>query len=131
MYNNYFANPGGSPYGATFQPNAIAVISTVHGKDVALSYPSQIGSTSYFLDDSEPYLYKKRVDNNGNVVEFRTFELTEKIEEAPKPVDTNSFATKDDIAGIYSAIEELKKSMTQRPNTYQGKKGNSHESSTR
>lgn len=121
MYNNQFTN---------FQPNAIAVISTVHGKDVALSYPSQIGSVSYFLDDTEPYLYKKRVDNSGNVVEFRTFELTEKIEQKPQPVDTSSFATKDDLAHLYSAIEELKGVMTSRPN-YNQKKGGNHEPSTR
>lgn len=122
MYNNQFTN---------FQPNAIAVISTVHGKDVALSYPSQIGSVSYFLDDTEPYLYKKRVDNSGNVVEFRTFELTEKIEQKPQPIDASSFATKEDLANLYSAIEELKGCITSRQNNYNQKKGGNHESSTR
>lgn len=135
MYPSY--NQPVMPMGyqsVTPQPSATAPLSIVHGKDIALSYPSQIGTSSYFLDDNEPFLYKKRLDNNGNVVEFRKFHLEEVIEEEQKPVDTGNFATKDDIAGIYAAIEALKDSITPKDAPkYNGKYkgGNNHESSPR
>lgn len=117
------------------QPSAQASLSIVHGKDVALAYPSQIGVPSYFLDDALPYLYKKRLDNNGNVVEFRKFRLEEEIEEPPKQFDASNFATKEDITGIYNAIAELKNSIVApvRFNNGQnnGKKVNNHEPSSR
>lgn len=128
MYQNPY-NPQMS-----VQPNATASLSIVHGKEVALSYPSQLGVPSYFLDDSQPYLYKKRLDANGNVVEFRKFRLEEEKDEPQVPIDPSKFATKDDINGIYNAIAELKNSMMQQqvPPRFnnKGKKDN-YESSSR
>lgn len=128
MYQNPY-NPQ-----ISVQPNATAALSIVHGKEVALSYPSQLGVPSYFLDDAQPYLYKKRLDANGNVVEFRKFRLEEEIDEPQVPIDPSKFATKDDINGIYNAIAELKNSMMQQPSqprfNNKGKKDN-YEPSTR
>ncbi len=128
MYQNPY-NPQMST-----QPNATASLSIVHGKEVALSYPSQLGAPAYFLDDSQPYLYKKRLDANGNVVEFRKFRLEEEIDERAVQIDPSKFATKDDINGIYNAIAELKNSMMQHPVPQRfNKKGNkdNYEPSTR
>lgn len=134
MYNDCYSGNQNMQFGQTVHPNATASLSIVHGKEVAMSYPSMIGMASYFLDDSQPYLYKKRLDNNGNVVEFRKFRLEEEIDKPPVQIDPNNFVTKDDLNGLYQAIADLKSSIaTQKPipNQFKVKKESNHESSPR
>ena len=102
------------------------------GKEAAKAYPMAPERTGFFLDDQEPYLYRKTTDKYGRTVEFKSFRLEEEPEEeivAP----TSNFVTRDDFNSFASSINdtlsELKSLMSQnKPKHYnnnnQGKKVN-------
>lgn len=94
----------------------------IQGKEAAKAYPVAPSTTVLFLDDQNPYAYRKATDKDGRTIEFKVFRLEEEIE--PEP--TSNFATKDDFNALSSSIEELKTLLLnqkyQKP--YQGKKVN-------
>ncbi len=133
-YNNY-----GVP---TFQPQMTPQLSTqfnsqlqsqpqqnntfiyIQGREAAKAYPVAPGRTVLFLDDQNPYIYRKTTDNVGRTIEFRVFRLEEELE--PEP--SSNFATKDDLNSLQGSIDELKSLLLSQkysqPKPYQGKKVN-------
>ena len=104
------------------------------GKEAAKAYPMAPERTGFFLDDQEPYLYRKTTDKYGRTVEFKSFRLEEEPEEeVVSPV--SNFVTRDDFNSFASSINdtlsELKSLMSQnKPKHYnnnnQGKKVNNN-----
>lgn len=96
----------------------------IQGKEAAKAYPVGPGMTILFLDDQNPYIYRKSTDKDGRTIEFKVFRLEEEIE----PDDVSNFATKDDLNSLSNSIEELKSLLLsqkyQQPKPYQGKKVN-------
>lgn len=98
----------------------------IQGKEAAKAYPVSPNTTVLFLDDQNPYAYRKTTDRDGRTIEFKVFRLEEEIE--PEP--TSMFATKDDLNSLQGSIEELKSLLLQqkyqqpKPYQNQGKKVN-------
>ena len=95
----------------------------IQGKEAAKAYPVSPNTTVLFLDDQNPYAYRKTTDRDGRTIEFKVFRLEEEIE----PEATSNYATKDDLNSLAGSIEELKSLLlsqkySQKP--YQGKKVN-------
>lgn len=138
-YYNY-GTPNMSPYLATnqfqnlqSQPNNMQALTPqmqdnrfvyIQGREAAKAYPVSPNTTVLFLDDQNPYAYRKTTDRDGRTIEFKVFRLEEEIE--PEP--TSMFATKDDLNSLQGSIEELKSLLLQQkypqPKPYQGKKVN-------
>lgn len=81
----------------------------VRGREFARNCPMAPNTSKYFMDEQEPYLYKKTVDANGRTSEFIVTKLTVEEEKRPEtqqaaPSNQN-FVTKDDFN---MAITELK-----------------------
>ena len=96
----------------------------IQGKEAANAYTVSPSTTVLFLDDQNPYAYRKTTDAMGKTIEFKVFRLEEEME--PEP--TSNFATKDDLNTLAGSIEELKSLLLSQkysqPKPYQGKKVN-------
>ena len=96
----------------------------IQGKDAAKAYPLSPNTTLLFLDDQNPYIYRKKTDKDGRTIEFKVFRLEEEID-TPEIQESN-FATKDDLAAlsgsIFDAINDLK-GMIRSNKPYGGKRG--------
>ena len=124
MDNMYYNNPWlyaqSNPYGAISQPQPYTMAQVqnpqpqnpvvndnkfiwVQGKEGAKAYPTAPGVTLLFLDDQEPYVYKKVTDKEGKTAEFKTYKL---VEEVDGEVDEGAMAvTKRDL---WQALDDLR-----------------------
>lgn len=98
----------------------------IQGKEAAKAYPVAPEKTVLFLDDQNPYIYRKTTDKLGRTTEFKVFRLEEEVE--PIPEEHSIYATKDDLNNLSKSIEELKAMLIDKPRNgykqnYQGKKG--------
>lgn len=93
----------------------------IQGREAAMAYPISPNTTLIFLDDQQPYVYKKKTDQEGKTQEFKVFKLVEEIpnqelvQAQPESMDTSIFATKDDFNSLSKAIEELKEMVNRKP----------------
>ena len=82
----------------------------IQGREGAMAYPISPNSTLIFLDDQQPYVYKKKTDSEGKTIEFKVFKL---VEEFPnnQTVETISnnpqYATKEEIQTLSEEIKKL------------------------
>lgn len=85
------------------------------GKEAAKAYPLAPERTCFFLDDQEPYLYRKTTDKFGKTIEFKSFKLEEEPDDEVYGPEAN-FVTKDDFNNftnsINNTLNELKSMMT-------------------
>lgn len=136
-YYNYGQPYAGNPY---YQPamqmqnlqNQIANAQTqvqsmqdnrfvyIQGKEAAKAYPVAPEKTVLFLDDQNPYAYRKTTDREGKTVEFKVFRLEEEVEIEEMPVNAN-YATKDDLSNLQNSIDELKALLLQSKKPYSPK----------
>ena len=103
----------------------------VQGKEGAKAYPTAPNNTLIFLDDQEPYVYKKTTDREGKTVDFKIYRLVEEVDQETQSKTESEFVTRDDFNAlsnsIFESINDLKgmiRSSNNRP--YQGKKVNSN-----
>lgn len=94
------------------QPQSDLSFTWVRGREFARNCPMAPNTSKYFMDEQEPYLYKRTVDGSGRTSEFIVTRL--EVEEETRPEDTMpqmaaNFVTKDDFS---SAINELKDMIT-------------------
>ena len=103
--NNQTAMPQQTP----MQPQSDLSFTWVRGREFARNCPMAPNTSKYFMDEQEPYLYKKTVDANGRTSEFIVTKLTVEEEKRPEIQQTSpsnqNFVTKDDFN---MAITELK-----------------------
>ena len=89
----------------------------IQGIESAKAYPISPGRTVLFLDDQNPYIYRKTTDNLGKTIEFRVFRLEEEVQHSEVGANSN-YATKDDLNTLQSSIDELKNLILQSKKPY-------------
>lgn len=77
----------------------------VNGMDGAKSQIVQPGATGWMMDNNEPVIYVKTVDNMGTA-SLKAFRLTE-ISTSERTMDDSTYVKKDDMDGILSRIKAL------------------------
>lgn len=97
------------------QPQRDNMFVWVQGREGAKAYPVAPERTMIFLDDQEPYVYKKRTDKEGKTSEFKIFKLVEEneqpentISKAPiQYVDTETFSNfSRDVSNTLNALKD-------------------------
>ena len=94
----------------------------VQGKEGAKAYPVAPEKTVIFLDDQNPYIYRKVTDKLGKTAEFKVFKLVEEPDEAPAAPDVSSFVTKEEFDRLSGELGELREMLIKQKQT--GKQGN-------
>lgn len=115
------------------QPQKDNMFVWVQGREGAKAYPVAPERTMIFLDDQEPYVYKKRTDKEGKTSEFKIFKLVEEFEQgentikepAKKYLDEQSFNTfKQDMTNTLNTLkDEIRKLQENRSYQKYGKGG--------
>lgn len=95
----------------------------VQGKEGAKAYPVAPEKTVLFLDDQNPYVYRKVTDKLGRTAEFKVFKLVEEPDETTPKVDM-PFVTKDEFEKLHKELEDLKESFANRQKFNGNKQGN-------
>lgn len=150
----YYQQPVYTPPVVTPAPQPVATgeekfIVINGGKNAALSYPTAPNRTVFFLSEQMPFVYKKTLDQNGNIAEFKICKLvecetddegtTEAVQPSPvqqnEETPTEEYVTSDvfktfsenmtkSMEALAASINELKKTNTYHYNKNQGKRGN-------
>lgn len=114
-------------------PNGNIMFMYSHGKEAAMAYPMAPDKIGYFLDDQNPYMYRRTTDRYGRTIEFKNF----RIEEEPDEISMSegNFVTKqafdESMASINNTLSELKNMLSvnnnqRHNNQYKGKKVNNN-----
>lgn len=110
MYNPYQSlnYPNYRPANITPVNNGFAPgITWVNGEDAARSYPIPYNSTMLLMDQENPVLYVKTVDNIGRIVDFEVYDL---INRSPKKEEANfnaeDFVKKTDLQEMLDSINK-------------------------
>lgn len=84
----------------------------IQGREGAKAYPIVPNTTLIFLDDQQPYVYKKRTDMEGKTAEFKVYRLVEEMEggeiDQPKQAD---YITREEFDSLSKSIAELKEAL--------------------
>ncbi|MBQ6676877.1 MAG: hypothetical protein IJM71_02410 [Clostridia bacterium] len=92
----------------------IALIPT-RGKEAVMNFPVLPGAPVYFLDETAPYIYVKTAGYppfGGVTVEtIRLIKEEEPQQTSEEPKQAAPTSTDEQIAGLWAAIEEIKKGM--------------------
>lgn len=92
----------------------IALIPT-RGKEAVMNFPVLPGAPVYFLDETAPYIYVKTAGYppfGGVTVETIRLIKEEEPQQTPaEPQQAAPASTDEQIAGLWAAIEEIKKNM--------------------
>ena len=148
-YNNQgFTNPNiqqSSPYSTPYQSPNIQMpfyqqpllrrddnrFVWIQGKEGAMAYPIGPNTTLIFLDDQQPYVYKKKTDQEGKTIEFKVFKLVEELpantQQTIQQVPTPEYVTKEEFNKLSDEIRALTESMNKRSYnkpSYKGGKNN-------
>ena len=85
----------------------------IQGREAAMAYPIVPNTTLIFLDDQQPYVYKKKTDTEGKTAEFKVFKLVEEFpNSAPiQQLPAQEYVTKEEFTSLQKSIEELKASL--------------------
>ena len=136
---NYAAN--GNTFGApmngmtaqpvqAYMPNSNIIFMYSHGKEAAMAYPMGADKIGYFLDDQNPYLYRRTVDKYGKTIEFKNFRIEEEPDEQ-LTFSPNNFVTKEtfdsSMKSINDSLNELKNMMSANKKHEGGKHYNNRE----
>lgn len=104
MNYNYF--PGMAP--------RLSLIPT-RGKEPVMNFPMTPGATVYFIDETAPFIYVKTAGYppfGGVTVETIRLVKEEEPQRTPEePKQAAPASTDEQIAGLWAAIEEIKKGM--------------------
>ena len=95
----------------------------VQGKEGAKAYPVAPEKTVLFLDDQNPYVYRKVTDKLGRTTEFKVFKLVEEPDEVTPKVDM-PFVTKDEFEKLHRELNELRESLANKQKINGNKQGN-------
>lgn len=110
-FNANYQPPQMPNYGAqTRQSNVDWVY--VNGLQGARDQIVQPGCTAWMMDNNEPLIYYKAVDQMGQPT-LKAYRLTELEQQGPAPaqpapqLDMSMFATRDDVAAIGAKVDKL------------------------
>ena len=96
-WNSPLNNFNNGLYGNVQQPMTQSVMQStympiqVRDEGEAKSYPMAANTTISMVDASMTHLWIKSTNASGTVVAFRTFDLTEKVEEKPQYITKADF----------------------------------------
>lgn len=99
----------------------------IQGREGAMAYPISPNSTLIFLDDQQPYVYKKKTDNEGKTIEFKVFKLVEEFPNNQVSENTKSpqYVTKEEFDSLSEEIKKLTEIVnTRKPYSKYPKGGN-------
>lgn len=94
----------------------------VQGKEGAKAYPVAPEKTVIFLDDQEPYIYRKVTDKLGKTSEFKVFRLVEEPDNISQVQDTTSYVTKDEFDKLSQELSNLRDLVSSNKQKYNGNK---------
>ena len=89
-----------------FQPANQGVFYFIHGEDAAKEYPIPFGTTAWFLDTEDPIFYVKKLDIQGNLQAFETYDYIKR--EPPKPT---TYATTEDLGALMKQMSDMQKML--------------------
>ena len=85
----------------------------VQGIEGAKGYPINPNQELMLMDSENPVLYSKKADAQGRIIEFKTYDLVERIEEPKKNIDFNEYVKHSDLKSLVdSMINEKLEALT-------------------